>query len=41
MNSPNTNYGRGSIAWMAQNPVAADLFMMILLVGGLYSALQI
>lgn len=30
--------GRGAIAWMAQNPVAANLLMIMLLVGGLLMA---
>lgn len=30
--------GRGAIAWMAQNPVAANLLMVMLLVGGLLMA---
>ncbi len=32
---------KGPIAWMAQNSVAANLFMIILLVGGLLFALQV
>jgi len=32
---------RGAIAWMASNPIAANLAMMILLVGGIWSALNI
>jgi multidrug efflux pump subunit AcrB len=39
-NSHNT-YGKGSIAWMAQNPVAANLLMIILLLGGIVTALTI
>lgn len=31
----------GAIAWMAGNPVAANLLMLILLVGGMVTALQI
>ena len=32
---------RGPIAWMAKNPVAANLMMVVLLVGGLWSAVSI
>ncbi|MFG0315336.1 MAG: efflux RND transporter permease subunit, partial [Phycisphaerales bacterium] len=32
---------RGPIAWMAQNSIAANLLMVILLVGGVWSALSI
>jgi multidrug efflux pump subunit AcrB len=32
---------RGSIAWMAGNPVAANLLMLILLVGGFIAFLNI
>ncbi|WP_448569575.1 efflux RND transporter permease subunit [Thalassotalea ganghwensis] len=31
----------GPIAWMARNPVAANLLMMILLVGGIYTAFTV
>ena len=32
---------RGPIAWMARNPVAANILMLLLLVGGILSALRI
>ena len=32
---------RGPLAWMAQNPVAANLVMLVLLVGGLFWSFQI
>jgi multidrug efflux pump subunit AcrB len=32
---------KGSIAWMAQNPVAANLLMLVLLVGGLLASLRV
>src|SRR6056297_524969 len=32
---------KGPIAWMAQNSIAANLLMMILLVGGVWSAISI
>ena len=32
---------KGSIAWMVRNPVAANLLMILLLVGGLTSALSV
>ena len=32
---------RGPIAWMAKNAIAANLAMMILLVGGIWSAFNI
>ena len=36
-----TIYHRGAISWMANNPVAANIFMLFLLVGGLFWGLQI
>ncbi len=36
-----TDLGRGPIAWMARNPIAANLLMVILLGGGLWSAVNI
>jgi len=43
MNSPQDDnaYGNGPIAWMARNAIAANLLMMILLAGGIWSAFQI
>lgn len=41
MSSPHNHYDRGAIAWMAKSPVAANLLMMILLIGGIVTALQI
>ncbi|WP_420548771.1 efflux RND transporter permease subunit [Curvivirga sp.] len=41
MNISYKNYDRGPIAWMAKNPVAANLLMVILLIGGIVTALQI
>ena len=35
------NDGGGPIAWMARNAIAANLLMMILLAGGIWSAFQI
>ncbi len=32
---------RGPIAWMAQNPIAANLLMFLLLGGGIWSAITI
>ena len=32
---------RGPIAWMAQNPVAANLLLLLLLIGGVISAFNI
>ena len=32
---------RGAIAWMARNPVAANILMVVLLAGGLYSTYTI
>ncbi len=34
-------YGTGPIAWMAQNPVAANLLMIVLIVGGLVVGSQV
>ncbi|MEC9373382.1 MAG: hypothetical protein VYC34_06030, partial [Planctomycetota bacterium] len=31
---------RGAIAWMARNSIAANLLMVILLIGGLWSAVR-
>lgn len=39
--SEDKNDSKGTIAWMAQNPVAANLLMMILLLGGIFTALNI
>lgn len=41
MSEPRQDYGKGSISWMAQNSVAANLLMMILLLGGIFTAFQI
>ena len=41
MNTSDRDYGRGSISWMARHPVAANLAMAVLLIGGVLSALQI
>lgn len=38
-NTPNSDNSRGLIAYFAKNPVAGNLLMVILLVGGLLSAL--
>ena len=35
------DYGRGPIQWMAKNPIAANLLMLILLGGGIWTAFQI
>jgi multidrug efflux pump subunit AcrB len=35
------HFGGGPIAWMARNAIAANLLMMILLAGGIWSAFQI
>ena len=32
---------KGAIAWMAANPVAANLLMLVFIIGGLYQGLQI
>ena len=39
MSSPDTR--TGPIAWMARNPVAANLLMIVILVGGLVGALRV
>jgi multidrug efflux pump subunit AcrB len=36
-----TSYNRGAIAWMARNSVAANLLMMLLIVGGIVIGLNI
>lgn len=41
MSTSKIDYGKGAISWMAQNPVAANLLMMILLLGGIFVAFQI
>ena len=41
MSEPETKYGKGAISWMAQNPVAANLLMIVLLLGGVFTALNI
>jgi multidrug efflux pump subunit AcrB len=41
MSDSKKNYGKGTISWMAQNPVAANLLMMILLLGGVFTAISI
>ena len=41
MSPQKTDYGTGVISWMAQNSVAANLLMMILLLGGIFTAFQI
>ena len=41
MSERKPDYGSGSISWMAQNAVAANLLMMILILGGIFSAWQI
>jgi Cu/Ag efflux pump CusA len=38
--SENTHSG-GAIAWMARNPIAANLLMIVLLVGGIWSAFNV
>lgn len=35
------NHGKGPISWMARNPVAANLLMIILLGGGIWTAFHI
>ena len=40
MNMPD-NLKRGPIAWMAQNPVAANILMIFLLIGGILTAFSI
>lgn len=39
--SPSEERQRGLIAWFAHNPVAANLLMLVLIVGGVYSALTL
>ncbi len=39
--SDKVNESHGPVAWMARNPVTANLIMMVLLVGGLISAMRI
>lgn len=41
MSLPNPQYERNSIAWMAHNPIAANVLMMLLLIGGVLSMFQI
>ncbi len=42
MNAPlEENYGGGPLAWMARNAIAANLLMVILLAGGVWSAFQV
>ena len=41
MSSSDPSYGKGPISWMAQNSVAANLLMMILILGGIFTALKI
>ena len=41
MSESQTKYGKGAISWMAQNPVAANLLMIVLLLGGVFTALNI
>lgn len=41
MSDTDQKYGKGAISWMAQNSVAANLLMMILLLGGVFTAFQI
>jgi multidrug efflux pump subunit AcrB len=42
MNAPlDEGYGNGPIAWMTSNAIAANLLMVILLAGGIWSAFQI
>ncbi len=36
-----TNNSKGPISWMAKNPVTANLLMLLLLIGGIISGLQI
>ncbi|MEM7164227.1 MAG: efflux RND transporter permease subunit [Planctomycetota bacterium] len=40
-NAGGDRYARGSVSWMARNPVAANLLMVLLLVGGFAFALNI
>ncbi len=39
--SDNKDYLRGSVGWMASNPVAANLLMVLLMIGGIIVASQI
>ena len=39
--APTTDEPAGPIAWMARNSIAANLLMVVLLVGGLWSAVRI
>ncbi len=39
MNTPASEQERGPIAWMAKNPVAANLLMFVILLGGLLATL--
>lgn len=41
MSQSKENYGKSPIAWMAQNSVAANLLMVILLLGGILTAFTI
>lgn len=41
MRAPKPELSRDPLAWMAQNPVAADLLMIILLLGGIFTAFHI
>ena len=41
MSSSDPSYGKGPISWMAQNSVAANLMMMILILGGIFTELKI
>jgi len=36
-----SKYQRGAISWMANNPVAANIFMLFLLIGGIFWGMQI
>jgi multidrug efflux pump subunit AcrB len=39
--TPEPDEPAGPIAWMARNPIAANLLMVVLLVGGLWSAINV
>ena len=39
--STRLKYGRGAIPWMAGNPVAANLLLLLIVAGGLLSAFTI
>ncbi|MEQ8766858.1 MAG: efflux RND transporter permease subunit [Planctomycetota bacterium] len=39
--TPRAEEARGPIAWMAQNPIAANLLMVILITGGLWSTVNV